>query len=229
MKNEKPLGSWIHEDALDKFYPKGDAKKNGDPVLNTMKDALRVMRSTVDRCAETTAIVLKNEMKTRVANMRDAAKSNYDRFMKAAPALDEARRIAQSELARIVEETSAPDSTEYDSEIRVSLKGMTGAEREDAIDRAIEEGQDSVIAAILHGPSILSGLTATQRDLYRVRWRAKRFPQELDRQRRLEAALNVFDGLGAVAQKHVLGLTDDVAVRRAEQTEQAAKAAMSAA
>lgn len=229
MKNEKSLGSWIHEDALNKFYANGDTEKKNDPVLNAMKDALRVMRSTVDRCAETTAVVLKNELKTRVANMRDASAANYARFMKASPAFDEARRIAQSELARILETTSAPVSTQYDPEIRASLKAMSREEREDAIDRAIANGEDTVIAAILGGPSMLSGLPASQRDLFRERWRAKRFPQELDRQRRLEGALKVFDGLGAVAQQHVLKLTDDEAVRRAEATELAARTAINAA
>lgn len=228
MKNPT-MGSWIHEDALDKFYAQGDSGKQEDPVLNTMKDALRVMRSTVDRCAETTTTILKNEMQTRVRNMRDAANSNYARFLKASPAFDEARRIAQSEVARIVDTTSSPASTQYDSEIRASLKAMSREEREDAIDRAIANGEDTVVAAIFGGPSMLSGLTTTQRDLYRERWRARRFPQELDRQRRLEAALKVFDGLGSVAQKHVLALTDDDAVRRAEQTEIAARAAINAA
>ena len=228
MKNPK-MGSWIHEDALDKFYAKGGGGKQDDPVLTTMKDAVRVMRSTVDRCAETTATVLKNEMKTRVANMRDAAASNYQRFMKAAPAIDEARRIAQSEVARIIETTSSPASTQYDSEIRASLKAMSRQEREDAIDRAIANGEDTVVAAILAGPSMLSGLSTTERDLYRERWRARRFPHELDRQRRLEAALKVFDGLGTVAQKHVLALTDDESVRRAEATELAARTAVNAA
>lgn len=228
MKNPK-MGSWIHEDALDKYSLNGANGRQDDPVLTTMKDALRIMRSTVDRCAETTATILKNEMKTRVANMRDASASNYQRFMKAAPAFDEARRIAQSAVARIVEETSAPASTPYDAEIRANLKAMTEKERKDAIANAIEKGEDTVVAAILHGPPLLTGLTVAERDYYRDHWRGKRFPQEVDRQKRLEGALKVFDSLGTVAQRHVLELTDDEAVRRAEQTELAARAAINAA
>ena len=221
MKNKK-LGTWVHEDAFDKFYVSGQ----DDPILNTMKDSVRVMRSVVDRCASTTETILKNEMQTHVKNMRDAASYNYAQFMKAAPAIDEANRIARSEIDRIVKETSAPTSTPYDSEVRSSLKSMSQKDREATIENAIANGEDAVVAAILYGPAMLSGIPDSQRELYRERWRARRFPHELQRQRRLESAVKVLTGLSKFAMDHVLALTDAKAVRRAEQSEIEARAAI---
>jgi hypothetical protein len=224
MKDKK-LGTWIHEGAFDKFYVSGQ----DDPILNTMKESIRIMRLVADRCAATTETILKNEMQTRVKNMRDAASFNYAQFMKASPSIDKAAQIAKSEIARIIEETKAPASTPYDFEVRATLKSMSQKDRETAIEKAIADGDDAVVAAVLYGPSMLSGIPDSQRELYRERWRAKRFPQDLDRQRRLEGALKVLHSLSKFAMDHVLALTDAESVRRAEASEIEARAAINAA
>lgn len=102
---------------------------------------------------------------------------------------------------------------------------MSPKDRAAAIGQAFDDGEDSVIGAVLRGPALLSGLGTDQRQLLQDRYRRERHPQEADRIMRLTKAL---DGLerGAVA---LLDFTKAVvtapralaAEQAAERTEQA--------
>jgi hypothetical protein len=54
--------------------------------------------------------------------------------------------------------------------------------------RAIESGDDQIVAAILSGPAMLSGLSPIEVDGFRTVWQRKKFPNELARLAQLEKA-----------------------------------------
>jgi hypothetical protein len=149
----------------------------------------------------------------------------------AAQSLDRARNSLAVTVARLSEQTAAPllardaGTMVLEGEIRAALARLSPKDRTAAIGRAFEDGEDSVIGAVLRGPALLSGLGPDQRQMLQDRYRRERHPQEADRIMRLTKAL---DGLerGAVA---LLGFTEAIvtapralaAERAAERTEQA--------
>lgn len=103
----------------------------------------------------------------------DAVRSAYDRLMR-----DAARRhdgalatIAAREqsLEREIGERIGLAPTPDAPEIRQALRGMNIEERRTAIGRAIESGDQAVIAAVLTGRQMTTGVTPEEQAHYRMR------------------------------------------------------------
>lgn len=143
----------------------------------------------------------------------------------AAQSLDRARNRLAATVACLSEQTAAPllardaGAMMLEGEIRAALARLSPKDRTAAIGQAFEDGEDSVIGAVLRGPALLSGLGPDQRQMFQDRYRRECHPQEADRIARLTKAL---DGLerGALA---LIDFTETITTTpRAMQAEQAA-------
>jgi hypothetical protein len=102
------------------------------------------------------------------------------------------------------------------------MRGMNEKERSDFVAAALNNDDDATIAAVLAGPSMLSGLQPAEREAYRETWRRKRFPAEVDRISRSRKALHAFEQGGGDFLSEVRSLIEGHETRTA--TEAAARA-----
>jgi len=112
-----------------------------------------------------------------------------------------------------------------ETEIRSALFAMKTEDRAKAITRAVDDGDDETLGAVLRGPVLLTGLGPAQREAIRHQWRVKRHPEEVARVARLRGALGDLDRAASLFTSFTLGLVDNEELKRAEQAEAAALAA----
>lgn len=121
----------------------------------------------------------------------------------AGAALDAARARIDTELAGIASATNAPapakDTTGgflIEGEVRAALRSMSSKDRGEAISKALADGDDLIIGAVIRGPAMLSGHSAAEFALHRATWRRQAFPAEVEREARLTAARDAADRAG---------------------------------
>lgn len=231
LKKMRPVdpGPLLHEAVMDKFLSDKKGRPVVDPVIDAMKEAVRAMRLGVEDCKTATKTILANEMNTPINNIRAAANVNHKKFLRVAGLIDATNGLTKQEMQRLWESTYAPKNSPYSGEIRAGIKAMTRDERVKTINEALKNNEDEVIAAILHGPLLLTGMQEGEREYFRTYWRAKRFPQEVEREQRLKKATEILERLANYSIAYVEHLTDTSEVNRAEETERAARAAIEAA
>ena len=123
-------------------------------------------------------------MHTPIANAANARRVTFDLYEQGSRKIDAARERTLKEIAKIEAETYSPPEPKHvsgsmlEAEIRNALAAMKPKERANAIHEAIENGDDATVGAIMRGPLLLTGLTASEREIMRHRWRAKRFPKD---------------------------------------------------
>lgn len=151
----------------------------------------------------------------------------------AAKKIDGARRAAEAAARAIREAISAPprkadaSATILDGEIRRWLSGLNTEQRSLALNKAIETGEDAIIAAVLAGPPALSGMADhREADDYRLAWQLARYPAEMDRLSRLEKAVADTERAGSLLIGFMGQLTDSDVLAKAEESERAATAAL---
>ena len=202
-----------------------------DDDLDTLAGALRHAHGQAEQVLALSKALRADPTKSPSAVALTLREKGLKAGEQAAQSLDRARNCLAATLARLSEQTAAPllardaGAMMLEGEIRSALARMSAKDRTSAIGQAFEDGEDSVIGAVLRGPALLSGLAPDQRQMLQDRYRRERHPQEADRIIRLTKAL---DGLerGAAA---LLGFTEAIvttpralaAEQAAERTEQA--------
>jgi len=82
-----------------------------------------------------------------------------------------------------------------------------------------------VLIAALTGPMILTGVGESERQALLDYWRRKPYPAEMERAKRLRAAIADLNRAGTLLLKLAAGPTDGEAIKEAEQAEAAAPTA----
>lgn len=79
-----------------------------DPALHSLHDAVKHTRELATKAAATTDIVLKNAMKTEASRHKDARGAGFELIERATKSIDNAVRVAQSEISTIQAKVRAP-------------------------------------------------------------------------------------------------------------------------
>ncbi|ESX23022.1 hypothetical protein X767_16705 [Mesorhizobium sp. LSJC264A00] len=146
--------------------------------------------------------------------------------------LDAARAAAVKEIDRLAALTSAPPrpTSAVDvmlaSEVRARFASMGDKQRAAALAAAVAD--DTVVAAVLNGPAMLSGITAEAMEMLRHRWRSERHGPDVDRMQRLGRAVEDIDRAGQLVVRFYSGLSSSEVVERAEASERAVQEALRA-
>jgi hypothetical protein len=92
------------------------------------------------------------------------------------------------DTARPVPSTS-PASIAIERQVADVLRNMSEADRRKSIMAAIESDNETVLTSVFAGPALLVGLPDDQREAYRQLFRKKRWPDVVEREQRIKAAL----------------------------------------
>lgn len=218
----------LSEDLVAPLYARDPetGARMADDDLDALADALRHACSQAEQVLALANALRADPTKSPGAVALTLREKGLKAGEQAALSLDRARNRLSATVARLSAETAAPllardaNGMMLEGEIRTALARMSPKDRTAAIGQAFEDGEDSVVGAVLRGPALLSGLGPDQRQMLQDRYRRERHPQEADRIIRLTKAL---DGLerGAVA---LLGFTEAIVTTpRALEAEQAAE------
>jgi hypothetical protein len=123
----------------------------------------------------------------------------------------------------------APPAAVVAAEVRAAFRALTPKEKGKATHAAIEQGDDGSIGALLDGPLMLTGMSATERDLLSARWAKERLPVEVKRLEELKKASVHLRRAGSVLLSYSLTMADASVVARAKRSAEAAAKAMAGA
>jgi hypothetical protein len=205
-----------------------------DPVLQGLHDAVKQARVLSSQASDTTAIVLRNSMKSEPARHRDARTANGKLLERATKPIDDAVQVAQAEIAAIRLRVKAPPpakdivSETKQRELRERLSALPEDRRKAIITDAIKNDDQMLVSAILSAPAWLCGLSDAELALHRNAWASKHFAADLDRVERLSKAVNDANRAGSVAISFIDGLTRGDLVEKSEALEREANAALAA-
>jgi hypothetical protein len=210
-----------------------------DEVVADLRAAMAAARDAAATAQEAVTTIRANKMATDFANARQAHEVAYVHQQRAFKKMDAARERAERAIAQIEEETRAPTapkdlpSSMLHGEVRAALARMTPDQRSSAIATAIEaDDHDSItlVAAVLNGVPATTGLSRAEIELRRHAWRRRRFPQHLARAEQLQKSLRALSNGATSFARFMIELAGDAAaIKLAEQSEQAAQAAIAAA
>jgi len=120
----------------------------------------------------------------------------------AAKKLDTAKGQVEKDLDAIAEGTAAPLpprdalAAQLEAEVRARFAAMSHEESKKAWADALRAEDELIMGAILRAPAMLSGMTDAELELRRHAWRVKKFPEVVDREKRLTRALEAAERAG---------------------------------
>lgn len=222
----------IHEEMIARHYAR-DPQTNeivGDQTIDIMHDAMQAARLSTERAKRIAVAVMANEMATLPARRREVKDKGWRAVEPGPRQLDAARAAAVKEIGRVTALTSAPPrpaspaDVMLASEVRARFASMPAKQRAAALAGAVAD--DTVVAAVLNGPAMLSGISAEEMEMLRHRWRAARHGPDVDRMQRLGRAVEDIDRAGQLAIRFYTGLSSHEIVERAEASERAVQEAL---
>ena len=114
------------------------------------------------------------------------------------------------------------------SRSRQRLAAMPHEDRGKVIAAAIKDDDDLMVGAILRAPPMLSGMSQVEQNYRRALWRQRRYPNEVDREQRLEKAVAALDRGGAAMLAFIRTMTASPEAEAAEQSVKAVAEAQAA-
>lgn len=202
-----------------------------DPMLDGLAGAVKLAREQATTLANLEKAVMADRTQTAEANVLRLASAASKTGERVAAQLDAARTRAKAEIASIETRTGAPpppkDSTalSIEAEIRARLAAMNPKERADAIAKAKADNSETVIAAILRGPAMLSGVTETEQAMLRHAYRQRAHSADYARMQRLAKALDATERSGRLFVGIVNSAKDTPMARQAAIAAREAEAA----
>lgn len=159
-------------------------------------------------------------------------------FKLSKPALglvDKSNEKFSQEITRLQNKIAAPvidgsiKNVQLQTEIRLYLRDQTPDGRRREIMRAIDGGDDQVIGAILSAPAMLTGLSPSDVEAFRLQWQLKRWPNEKKRIEQLEKAAGAVNLGGQLLLSHPQKMAAAAIVQEAKKFREASAAAIAAA
>ncbi|MES0194303.1 hypothetical protein [Mesorhizobium sp. C264A] len=234
MKDSDNVPVSIHEEMITRHYARDPETREvvGDPTIGIMQDAMQAARIATEKAKRIATAVMANEMVTVPARHREVKDKGWRAVEPGLRQLDAARAAAVKEIDRLAALTSAPPrpTSAVDvmlaSEVRARFASMGDKQRAAALAAAVAD--DTVVAAVLNGPAMLSGITAEAMEMLRHRWRSERHGPDVDRMQRLGRAVEDIDRAGQLVVRFYSGLSSSEVVERAEASERAVQEALRA-
>lgn len=173
-----------------------------DPVMNGLSNAVKQAREQAGMLANLEKAALADRTQTPEAHVVRIAAAASKAGERIGVQLDAARTRAKAEIAAIEKRTGAPpppkDSValSIESDITRALASMGDKERADAIAQAQADNNETILAAVLRRPAMVSGLGAAQLESIRHHYRQRFHAADYDRLQRLTKALAATDRSG---------------------------------
>lgn len=193
-----------------------------DPVLSAMSNAVKLAREQATALANLEKAAMADRTQTAEANVLRVAAAAAKSGERVAAQLDAARTRAKAEIANIEKRTGAPPppkdslALSIEAEIRARLANMKSAkERTDAIAKAMADNSETVIAAVLRGPAMLTGLGAAQLESVRHHYRQHFHAADYARLQRLQRAVDTMEKSGRLFVGVVKSASDTPMARQA--------------
>lgn len=192
-----------------------------DPVLSGLSSAVKLAREQATVLANFEKAALADRTQTAEANVLRIAAAAGKTGKRVADQLDAARTRAKTEIANIEKRTGSPPPPKdslalaIESEIRARLAAMGPKERADAIATAKAENNEAVIAAVLRGPAMLTGLGAAQLEGIRHHYRMRFHSADYARLERLTKAVDAMERSGRLFVGIVRSASDTPMARQA--------------
>ncbi|MET2827348.1 hypothetical protein [Mesorhizobium shangrilense] len=190
----------IDERAIDHHAEKqiGNVMPQPDLEHLALSAALKLAREEALALVNLHNAVLADASQPRAVGVIQIATTAQKVGEKVAARLVAANAKADATIASIETATFAPEGvSQFDQEIRSSLKAMTPAERTKEIADALAGNDMALLGAVLRAPRLLTGMTAVELEALRHRFREQHFPAEmkrLERLRKMRAASDVAGG-----------------------------------
>ena len=220
----------IHESAITRHM-----KDDTDNVLNALHDGVKLAREMCTKAASTTEAVMANRLETEAQRHRKAREAGFALLERATKSLDAAMTAAQSEIKTINERVSGPPQSkdviveQRQRELRERLAQLPKERQTAILFEAVANGDDNLVAAVLHVPNWMLALSKPELDLVRLRWAQRKYPQDLDRLERIEKAVTDAQRAGQLSIAFVDSLTDAAMIAEAEKGAKKSADALAAA
>lgn len=193
MMNKRLVSPSLHPAVIDRHFIKDrmSGEKIPDPIIQEMRDAVAAAHSVAHEMPTVRDRIMANQMETLPHREKQLADASYGLFQRGAKSIDMANSRAQAEIAQIEKAIAAPPTPRdvvsgvAGVAICSNLARMPHKRRQETIGAALADGDDTTIAAILHNPTALSGVSKTEKELLRASWQRQRFPDQVDRRERI--------------------------------------------
>ncbi|RWF64850.1 hypothetical protein [Mesorhizobium sp.] len=202
-----------------------------DPVLDGLSNAVKLAREQATVLANLEKAALADRTQTPEANVLRVATAAGKSGERVAAQLDAARTRAKNEIANIEKRTGAPPppkdslALSIEAEIRARLAAMPPKQREAALAKAKADNDQTVIAAVLRGPAMLTGLGAAQLEGIRHHYRQHTHASDHARLQRLQRAVDAMEKSGRLFVSIVKSAADTPMARQAAIAQREAEAA----
>lgn len=226
FKVPEPTGDYLLGDQ----YAREELQQVDEPAINAMALAHKRYREGFQKLR--TAMEARDPNETEAAHLK-SSKQIADKWLKqAARQSDEARERAKSALTAVkldIRDKLQLDETPRAGEVRAVLRDMKPEERLQAVNQAIERGDSEVMAAVVNGSPLLSGVSDEDRDAMHEVFVRRHAPELVQKQKALELALEINSQTNLEALENYSRIFDRgrmEGINRAAQKAQAARAAV---
>jgi hypothetical protein len=227
----------LHEMTVATFIPRdaieSDRSSTGYAAMFSASKSLAKSRALCEHLADAVNMVTADQSRTTAAKADAIQKLRDALGEKITASIDEAGRAMRSwSPPRAPQALTSARDVGFAREAAAAIRGMkTEKERIDAIERAINENDELVLDALLGKSSpVVLGLTRHQIEAFRGAWLQKHHPAEAQKLERWTKAQAAVDRAGKSTIVFLRDLIqDNPAVRAAQETERAVKAALAAA
>lgn len=201
----------IDERVIDHFAEKQRGKPKPEPDLEhvALSGAMKTAREEAHALVDLVNATYADASQPPAAAAIQVATAAQKTGERVAARLVAANAKVDATIASIEKTTSAPEgASQLDPEIRAALKTMTPSERSKVFADALAANDTSILGPVLRAPGLLTGMTSTELDSLRHRFRQKQFPVEMRRLERLKKMRAASDVAGGAFVKLVKEAAD---------------------
>jgi len=186
----------VHEALVQKFRRLDPLTREAvkDTALDALYNAMVKARGYAETMAKLPDEIMADRIYSRETNAEKLRREVSKLAAQAGQWLDDAVAQAGAALEHVrldIAEPPAPEANsneaDYEEEIRTTFRGLSNKERQTAFAEALRREDIMTIGAVLRLglPSLVVGMSETERELRRREWQTKHYPAELDRIDRL--------------------------------------------
>ncbi|WP_224545593.1 hypothetical protein [Mesorhizobium sp. CA16] len=192
-----------------------------DPVMSSLSNAVKLAREGAVSLRDYETAATADRSVTPEWNILRIAEAARKTGQRVAGQMDAARSKAIAEIEAIEKRISAPPAPKdnvalsIESDITRTLASMGDKERTDAVAKAKADNNETILAAILRRPAMVSGLGEAQLESIRHHYRAHLHPADYARLQRLRKAVEATERSGHLFVSIVNSAADTPAARLA--------------
>jgi hypothetical protein len=192
----------MHESVIDNFRARdADGEIVKDAMLDAVASAMAEARTAAERIAALSEAVGTDRTITLQAGALKLRQAALKSSEKVAGKLDQARAKVTAEIERMARDTAKPPdpatplAMQLEAEMRTRLAAMKEDERRRVIGVGFNKRDALLMASVLRHPALI-GMTASEFDVCRERYRWSEHPVEADRIERLTKGVAALDNCG---------------------------------